>query len=140
VENKKHFCYVLQQIDKPKLRNYVGYTVNPARRIRQHNGIICGGARFTRNKQWEFLLLFSCPSWNSTRGLQMEWLIKHPLRKKKRSSLFKGGSLGTIQSLYEIIKRVPLYESVTIHVHDNYYELVKKMIFSSNITIDKMIK
>jgi predicted GIY-YIG superfamily endonuclease len=134
---KSHFCYVLQQVNNTTARNYIGYTVNPTRRIRQHNGFLSGGARFTKNKIWEYLLIFSCPSWNSTRGLQMEWLIKHPLRKKKRSTLYKG-SLGVIRSLHEIIKRVPLHEIITIYVHDDYYEQVNAMIFTNTILILKM--
>lgn len=135
VVDKPHFCYVLQQVDKSKkLRNYIGYTVNPKRRIRQHNGLISGGARFTKNKSWEYLMIFSCPTWNSTRGLQVEWLIKHPLRKKRRSPLFKG-SLGTVQSLTEIIKRIPSDEILSIYVHGDYYEIVNKMVFPSNVHI-----
>ena len=37
---------------------YVGITNNPEQRIRKHNGILCGGARYTKMKKedgtWEY--------------------------------------------------------------------------------------
>jgi GIY-YIG catalytic domain len=36
-KQNQHFCYILQKVGKPHLCNYVGYTVNFGRRIRQHN-------------------------------------------------------------------------------------------------------
>lgn len=36
-------------------RTYVGSTTDPARRLRQHNGELKGGARATRGKQWKLL-------------------------------------------------------------------------------------
>ena len=36
-------------------RTYVGATTDPARRLRQHNGEIRGGARSTRGRQWQLV-------------------------------------------------------------------------------------
>jgi predicted GIY-YIG superfamily endonuclease len=40
-----HYCYILY--DKTSHRTYVGYTTEPTRRLRQHQGIIKGGAKYT---------------------------------------------------------------------------------------------
>jgi predicted GIY-YIG superfamily endonuclease len=132
-----HYCYILQQMNKPQLCNYIGYTVNFKRRIRQHNNIIKGGARFTKNKSWEFILLMTCDTWNNIRGLQMEWLLKHPLRKKKRLPMHYG-STGAIRSLIEVIKHIAVDEIVRIYIKDTYLPIANTIvvpILPSNITI-----
>jgi predicted GIY-YIG superfamily endonuclease len=44
------FCYMLVSTDGK--RTYVGATVDPTRRLRQHNGELVGGARATKGRQW----------------------------------------------------------------------------------------
>jgi predicted GIY-YIG superfamily endonuclease len=61
-------------------RTYVGYTVNPQRRLRQHNGVIKGGARFTArksNSSWYFLTIISSSQLTKNMALSLEWHIKH---------------------------------------------------------------
>lgn len=42
-------CYLVgSQNPAMKGRSYVGFTVNPPRRLRQHNGVLAAGARYTR--------------------------------------------------------------------------------------------
>ena len=118
---KKNYCYILQQKNKLKSLNYVGYTVNYNRRLRQHCGIIQGGAIYTKNRgPWEFLAILHCPTWDRIRALQVEWLIKHPTRKKKRLKCFQG-SLGKIKSLIEIFHRIPKEETIMLYIHPTFY-------------------
>ena len=52
--NARYFCYLLTSCD-PRYKNhtYVGFTVNPKRRLRQHNGELTNGAkRTTRKRPW----------------------------------------------------------------------------------------
>jgi len=57
-------------------KNYIGATVSPARRLRQHNGEITGGARRTRNKgPWSFFCVVTgFRTWRE--ALQFEWAFK----------------------------------------------------------------
>ncbi|CAJ1937171.1 unnamed protein product [Cylindrotheca closterium] len=79
-KNNHYHCYLLRSQD-PKHQNktYVGFTVNPCRRIRQHNGILKhGGARKTKRsgRPWEFaVVVHGFPSQKS--ALQFEWAWQH---------------------------------------------------------------
>lgn len=137
VSNKKYYCYILQQINKNNSLNYVGYTVNYNRRIRQHNGIIKGGAFYTKNKgPWQFLAVMTCSSWNNIRALQVEWLIKHPTRKRKRQKRFSG-SPGKIESLVEIFKRIPQEEKIHIFIDPNFHKSITELNLPCNVVIFK---
>ena len=77
------FCYLLRSLDPQHSRStYVGFTVNPPRRIRQHNGELGSkskaGARRTRSKRpWAFVLVVGgFPSKRA--ALQFEWAWQHP--------------------------------------------------------------
>jgi predicted GIY-YIG superfamily endonuclease len=57
-------------------RTYVGCTNNWKRRLRQHCGIIKGGARFTRGTStWR--PIFHVQGLTKREALQLEWAIKH---------------------------------------------------------------
>ena len=86
--NKMPYCYALWQ---PGLerggRTYVGYTTDPLRRLRQHNGEIKGGARRTRTGgkgTWEILFVIEVevPEPSPTKlfgkheALSLEWHLK----------------------------------------------------------------
>lgn len=139
VEKKKikttYYCYILQQKDNPNSLNYIGYTVNYTRRLRQHNCIIKGGAYFTKNRgPWEFLAVMTCPSWNAIRAMQVEWLAKHPTRTRKTPRCFYG-SLGRINSLIEIFNRIPAEEEISMFIHDSFYSRAMNLHLPQNVKI-----
>ena len=65
-------------------RTYVGATTNMARRIRQHNGELAGGARATSaGRPWRCVALVrNLPSWSD--ALKLEWRLKRRQRQRQR--------------------------------------------------------
>lgn len=82
--------YVLR--DSAHRMTYVGSTVNPARRLRQHNGEIAGGAKSTTRRirpdsdaaehsKWEYAAIIRSPSFVDRRiALSFEWHLRRELR------------------------------------------------------------
>ncbi|KAK9829025.1 hypothetical protein WJX72_003481 [[Myrmecia] bisecta] len=87
-------CYLLTSLNpKNKGRTYIGFTVNPQRRIRQHNGEIVSGAHKTkRHRPWEMVLVVYGFS-TQVQALQFEWAWQHPLKSKAVRAVAE--SLGT---------------------------------------------
>lgn len=90
----RNYVYILA--NNINATTYVGYTNNPTRRIRQHNGDLVGGARFTaiqRSKhpslQWHYLCLVTSineqghVAFDKCTALSLEWHVKYQTRKNK---------------------------------------------------------
>ena len=82
----RFFVYVLRATGSR--RTYVGATVDPERRLRQHNGLISGGARATRSgRPWRCVAVIGgLPSWSD--ALKLEWRLKRGsaggMRKRRK--------------------------------------------------------
>ncbi len=82
--NTLHACYLLRSLarSKPPHATYIGYTTDVARRIRQHNGLIQGGAKkTTRHRPWE-VVGFVHGFADSTTALRFEWAWQNPTRSR----------------------------------------------------------
>jgi predicted GIY-YIG superfamily endonuclease len=76
--------YCLQEIGGS--RTYVGATLDPARRLQQHNGQLSGGASATHGRQWSRVCVVSgFPTERS--ALQFEWAWKYSSKKQVGTAL-----------------------------------------------------
>ena len=76
-----YFCYILRSLnEKYKNETYIGFTDDPLHRIRQHNGLIKGGAKFTKRKRpWKIVLVISNFP-NKIIALKFEWAWQNPFK------------------------------------------------------------
>ena len=85
-EEKTWFCYLLFSNDGRK--TYVGATIDVKRRLRQHNGELCGGAKRTSShRPWS--LAAHVEVGDKIKALKLEWRMKRTKGPKKRLALFK---------------------------------------------------
>ena len=99
-----YYCYMLMNTDdKYKNYTYCGYTVNPTRRLKQHNEEIKGGAKATKGKgqSWKFLMIITGFK-TSHNALSCEWRLKHPDNKSRKDKKYSGKN-GRIVTLNEVL-------------------------------------
>ena len=85
-KEKSWFCYMLASTDGKK--TYVGATIDPNRRLRQHNGELVGGAHATKGRAWtrKFLIGgFDC----ERAALRFEWRWKYLTRQAPGDSFME---------------------------------------------------
>ncbi|XP_022729929.1 uncharacterized protein LOC111284996 isoform X2 [Durio zibethinus] len=117
-------CYLLTSLSpRHKGHTYVGFTVNPRRRIRQHNGEIASGAWRTKSKRpWEMVVcIYGFPT--NVSALQFEWAWQHPqesLAVRQAAGTFKSfsGVANKIKLAYTMLT-LPAWQSLNITV--NYF-------------------
>ncbi|KAJ7964301.1 Structure-specific endonuclease subunit SLX1-like [Quillaja saponaria] len=122
-EGKKFFaCYLLVSLNpRFKGHTYIGFTVHPRRRIRQHNGEIGSGAcRTKKRRPWEMVLcIYGFPTHVS--ALQFEWAWQHPVESlavRKAAASFKSlsGITNKIKLAYTMLT-LPAWQSINITVN-----------------------
>jgi predicted GIY-YIG superfamily endonuclease len=79
---EKYLCYIITSNDSSK--TYVGITNNLERRLRQHNGEIVGGAKYTKlGRPWRISALVTGFK-DHQQVLQFEWALKYMTKNTKR--------------------------------------------------------
>lgn len=89
------YCYLLAAQNSNK--TYVGATVDPDRRLRQHNGQIGGGAKATRGNTWQRVVLVAGFP-DERAALQFEWAWKWRTRQLKAK-----GVKGRLEALWVLL-------------------------------------
>ena len=116
-ETKYYYVYWLQS----GMRCYYGATVNPKRRLRQHNGLITGGSSRTRNRgPWHYhCVIQGFQTWNQ--ALKFEWAIKYYSRRC-RSIKSREESLQTLLNKERWTSTSPLSSEVPLTLQYNPIE------------------
>ena len=77
----KYYVYLLKSGVSAK--TYIGYTIDPYRRLLQHNGIKTGGAkRTTKGRPWD-LIMFITGFPTERTALQFEFCIQHTKKYRR---------------------------------------------------------
>lgn len=83
------FVYVLGAVTARGVRTYVGWTLDPARRLAQHNGGT--GAKSTRGRAWTLLYVERLDS--RVAAMSREWHLKRD--RRLRGELARGLAAAT---------------------------------------------
>ena len=122
---QKHYCYIV--MNETRRNTYVGYTVTPNKRIRQHNGEIKGGAKYTSRygPNWSFVLVLTCIAFDNHLALSLEWHMKpHGIKwnvKETSSDLVQK----RIDLLIKALKHpnfCNIQETIHVYVEDKHIE------------------
>lgn len=103
----KWFCYILKN-DTHLNKTYNGSTNNIIRRVRQHNGELVGGAKYTKKygfNNWQvYFLMTGFP--DHINCLQAEWKIKYPNNKRPRPKMYDGyeGRISGVNNILNLQK------------------------------------
>lgn len=76
-----YYCYLLRSLSEKHLnQTYIGFTDDPIHRLKQHNGEIKGGAKFTsRGRPWQIVMVVSNFP-NKIVALKFEWAWQNPFK------------------------------------------------------------
>lgn len=123
----RFFCYIIANDHD---RTYNGYTTNPQRRIRQHNGELVGGARATRGRgPWRFVAVLTSHDWTCCSvAMKHEWSIKYPTRKRPRPRHFEGagGRVSSLRHVFEHMVRIECADRITMYVDEPRMDLARE--------------
>ena len=78
-----HYVYMLISVNRVNLITYVGYSINPNKRLKLHN--LGKGAKFTKGRKWK--IIFKKKFNNKTEALKFEYFLKKNI--KMRSNIKK---------------------------------------------------
>ena len=71
-----HYVYMLISVNRVKLITYVGYSVNPLKRLKIHNQ--GKGAKFTKGRKWK--IIFKKKLNNKSEALKFEYFLKKNIK------------------------------------------------------------
>ena len=116
-----YFCYLLRSLSpRHSGHTYIGFTTDPLRRLRQHNGDITSGAyRTARRRPWQLVAAVSGFT-SKVIALQFEWQWTYPRKSKRMRAVMEGrrwggGVRGKVEVMYELLATQP-WQSMPLQV------------------------
>src|SRR5258708_9241642 len=98
---KRFFCYTYLSMTHPTYYTYIvecadgtyyiGKTCNLEHRVRQHNGEVAGGAKYTKMRRPVVMKLYEEYE-SATLALRREYALKQLTRKQKEKLIYAGKS------------------------------------------------
>lgn len=122
-----HYCYIVANSDKD-FYTYNGYTNNIVRRLKQHCGILKGGAKYTTRKgpNWNYIAIIECTTSSYNDSLSFEWSIRFPTSRKPRPKEYNKPE-GRIKSLYKVFTNPKFTDKNYIaYIKSEYIESLKQ--------------
>ena len=112
---RTYFCYLIRSKNNA---TYIGITNNLKRRLRQHNGIISGGARSTASRRpWSYMMHIG--PFTHRHALQFEWAWKHAPPKYLRGVRGRLLRLAHVLGKDRCTSNAPLFRDsgrLTVHI------------------------
>lgn len=124
--NGPHFCYI---IVNDQNYTYNGYTNNPIRRLKQHCGLLKGGAKYTtrRGQHWNYIALIECINTSYTESLSCEYRIKYPNGHKPRPKKYNTPE-NRIKSLYEVFTHTKFSEKLyNVYIKSEFIDCLQEL-------------
>jgi len=141
VAHRQNYCYVLWNGEGGK--TYNGYTNDLARRLRQHNGELKGGARCTTravasgDRPWQYLAIVRVEGITKREALSLEWHIRYPTCRRPRPSSFRGadGRLrSVVLALAWFLKERKTGAATTLFVHSSFLSRARELLAEEEVT------
>lgn len=139
--NNQWVCYILKS-NNPLHNNktYIGSTNNIKRRIKQHNGILVGGAKATKIMRPNEIICVLTGFPHKIAALKCEWLLKHPNGTYKNNNKYYGiiGRLKGINYLLNNSEKWKLRSEnclINIWIKKEYVEFLDINLLPSSVKI-----
>jgi putative endonuclease len=112
-------------IIKNKNKTYCGATPDPEKRIKKHNGLIPGGAKYTKaqGQGWEFVCIIG--TFDKINALRFEWAVKHVKKPKYRGITSRMNNLYLVLTKDRWTSKSPEADEcpLCIEWHDKQYKI-----------------
>ena len=120
MNNNDYVCYLLKS--EVSCRTYIGITNNIKKRLRQHNGEIKGGAKYTKiNRPWK-LILYVEGFPNKSQALSFEWRVKRKRATNGRKFVTVSLLNNRIKNVFDVF-RLERFTSKCDLTLDNFYNI-----------------